>query len=239
MKSAPVIVVKIGGSLFTTPEFPWRLRDWLTAATDERSDAHFVLVVGGGRLVDAVRKFDRQSPIGNERAHYLCIDLMDVTAGLVAGALPDLPSVDDFDALQYRVRRPGVTLLSPGQFVRHVEPMRRGTQLVADWSVTSDAIAGRLAVVLGAEMLVLLKSVLPSPVQHSGYELDHLADAGYVDGFLPMLAGELPPVLCATLGAHGGLNIGAPAQANGVAWVGFGNAAPSAVRNRRKEMESA
>jgi hypothetical protein len=58
--------------------------------------------------------------------------------------------------------------------------------------VTSDAIAGRLAVVLHAQELVLIKSVPPPIAGDGDARLQHLADAGFVDAFLPKLRAELP-----------------------------------------------
>jgi len=75
--------------------------------------------------------------------------------------------------------------------MRHGEPGIAGTRLPASWEVTSDAIAGRLAVALAADELVLMKSALPA--ESDATELVALAAAGYIDPMLPRLAEELPP----------------------------------------------
>ena len=193
MTRARVTVVKVGGSLFESAELPRRLRAWLAAEAAAHPDTHFVLVVGGGKLVDAIREIDARTPLGDERAHWICVGLMDVTAGLVAAMLPDLVIVDEFTMLEHRLSEPGVTLLRPTEFLRQVEPASAGTRLPSEWTVTSDAIAGRLAVVLRAEELVLLKSV-PPPMSDNHHDwLEQLAAANYIDAFLPKLSDELPP----------------------------------------------
>jgi aspartokinase-like uncharacterized kinase len=196
MTRARVCVVKVGGSLLAWAALPQRLHAWLAEETAAHPDTHYILVVGGGKLVDAIRDIDARTPLGDERAHWICVALMDVTANLVGALLPELAVVDTFAALEHRLREPGITLFQPSDFLKQVEPTCSGTRLACDWSVTSDAIAGRLAVVLGADELVLLKSTPPPVQRNRGRWLDQMATAGYVDPFLPRLATELPTLRC-------------------------------------------
>jgi aspartokinase-like uncharacterized kinase len=117
MTRARVSVVKIGGSLLTTAAFPLRFRAWLDEKQAARHDTHFVVVVGGGKWVDAIRELDAHSPLGEERAHWICIALMDVTAGLVGAMLPELLVIQSFGQLEPRVGKPGFTLFKPSEFV--------------------------------------------------------------------------------------------------------------------------
>jgi aspartokinase-like uncharacterized kinase len=187
-----VSVVKVGGSLIAAAEFPRRLRAWLDEKLAARRDTHFVVIAGGGKWVDAIRELDAHSPLGEERAHWVCIAIMDVTAGVVGAMLPELPMVESFGQLEHRIGKPGMTLLKPSTFVERIEPTCAGTRLPANWSVTSDSIAGRLAIVLCADELVLLKSVSPPMKRVSMDWLEELAAAGYVDAFFPTLSSELP-----------------------------------------------
>jgi 5-(aminomethyl)-3-furanmethanol phosphate kinase len=193
MTRTSITVAKVGGSLLSGRGFEQRLRDWIAAEKSARPETHLVLVVGGGKWVDAVRELDANSPIDEVRAHWLCIEILDITTGLVHAMLPELRVVADFDQLGERVREPGATLLKPHDFLSRVEPTKTGTRLPANWSVTSDSIAGRLAVVLGANRLILLKSQLATLSGIDPPSLGSLADAGYLDGFFPELSGELPP----------------------------------------------
>jgi 5-(aminomethyl)-3-furanmethanol phosphate kinase len=201
MSGPRVSVVKIGGSLLTRPDLSQRLRAWLMNEQTSHPPTHFVLIAGGGQWVETIRAIDAKQPLGVERAHWICVSLMDVTAGLVGAMLPELFVVDATADLQSRLPEPGATLLRPSEFVSQVEPMLPGIRLPADWSVTSDAIAGRLAVALGADELALLKST-PPPIAADGSNwLARLAAAGYVDGFLPSLAAELPALRCVKMPA--------------------------------------
>lgn len=197
MSDCRICVVKIGGSLLTSEELPQRLRQWLAAEVAEHARTHYVLVVGGGRMADAVRDIDARHGLDQQAAHWICVGLLDVTARLVAAMLPELAVESDYDALLRRCREPGATIFPPRRFMEDIEPPRAGTRLPADWSVTSDSIAARLAVVLGAGELVLVKSSLPPPSIAS--DLGQLAAVDYVDSFLPRLAGEMPPLRFATL----------------------------------------
>jgi aspartokinase-like uncharacterized kinase len=195
MNTCRISVVKVGGSLLTNADLPRLLRRWLVAQQAARHDTHYVLIVGGGPLVDAVREIDRSNQLGDAVGHWICIDLMGITARIVAAALPELALVDQFAELLDRVSRRGVTLFCPNQFLRQIEPKSFGTPLAANWSVTSDSIAGRLAIVLSADELVLIKSaVFPTPTNVSNDPLAEFAASGYVDSFLPNLKQELPMV---------------------------------------------
>jgi aspartokinase-like uncharacterized kinase len=192
MNDTRVTVIKVGGSLLESPGLPQRLRTWLSAYVAAHPDRHLVLIAGGGKWVDSVRAINAETVLDTERTHWICVAIMDITAGLVAAMLPELRVVASSYELESRRREPGITVLQPGDFLANEEPRCGGTRLSCDWSVTSDAIAGRLAVVLSAEELVLIKSVGPPDLHGNVPWLDELATRGYVDAFLPKLAGELP-----------------------------------------------
>jgi len=71
------------------------------------SDTHYLLISGGGKLVDAIRDFDRASPIDAEVAHWICIDLMDVAARMLGALLPEIAVIDDFQQIESCAMRPG------------------------------------------------------------------------------------------------------------------------------------
>jgi aspartokinase-like uncharacterized kinase len=195
-----VCVAKFGGSLLSRPDLRMQLRKWLAIERATHGDSHFVLVVGGGKLADAIRKIDGTSPLGEANAHWICVDLMSITARIVGAMIPELTIVDQFQQLVDRVVEPGTTLFCPNEFLRQIEPTREGTRLPADWSVTSDAIAARLAIVLGADELVLVKTVAPPISRSAGDNWNNeLAALGFVDAFLPSLAHELPAIRFAVL----------------------------------------
>ena len=185
--SPTVRVVKVGGSLLDESDLAEKLRGWLAA----ESPGHHVLVVGGGRLADEVREMDRRHQLGDEAAHWLAIRTMSITAELLSHLLREVPLVTDFAVLGDRLADRGATIFDPWSFLTDHEPGMPGTRLVASWDATSDAIAARLAVVLGAAELVLLKSAPPPSATETTADL---ADRGYVDKFSARFAGEIPAV---------------------------------------------
>jgi aspartokinase-like uncharacterized kinase len=209
--TSPIIVTKIGGSLFDLPDLPDRLQAKLTASPK----AHHVLVTGGGALVEQIRSWHERWPLDEELAHWISVDLMDVTARLLHARMlklqvpefqaPALILSSAFQNLKQRSQSPGITFFCTAQWLRQVEPNQPGKQLPASWEVTSDAIAGRLAIVLEASKLILLKSTTPresvSGKETSGMSesnqaasLETLTKAGLIDPYLPRLASELPPL---------------------------------------------
>lgn len=180
-------VVKVGGSLLDLPDLPQRLRKWLAAQTR----AHNVLVAGGGPLVEQVRTWHADCAIDETAAHWMCVDLLTITAHLLHAWLPEFPLVEDDALLCQRVGENGVTIFGPAPWMRHSEPGLPGRWLPTHWETTSDSIAGRLAVALRADELVLLKSELPR--HKAGRELSSLAAVGYIDTILAQMAPELPP----------------------------------------------
>ncbi len=174
-------VVKVGGSLLSLGDLADRLRRWL----DRQSPARNLLLVGGGPLVDVLRSWDARSSLEEEAAHWLAISLLDVTAGVLAAWMPELPMVE---SLQTGSDWTDQTLIfAPSRFLKCDEPAFPGTPLPANWQVTSDSIAARIACCAEAEELVLLKSRdLPA-----GLTLRELAECAYVDAHFPHAAAQL------------------------------------------------
>ena len=168
------VVVKVGGSLLDWPLLKTRLPEWLA----QQSPALNVLICGGGKLADAIRQADEHFSLGEESSHWLCIEALSLSARLLAAILSDLPLVTNTVDLLHRrdEQRSGCVVFDPRQFLLEVEPQAAGAHLPHDWTVTSDSIAARVAEVLNADELVLLKSA-DSPIA----SLTELAAQGYVD----------------------------------------------------------
>ena len=171
-------ITKVGGSLFDLPDLGERVQHWL----DAQPPAVNVLLAGGGRAVDLIRR--EASTFTESEAHWRCVDAMTQTA---RGLCRLIPSARPQTHVPFRsTRRPIV--FECASWLKHLEPLTPGTQLPESWDVTSDSIAARVAICTGADELVLLKSTDP-PSSH----LQELSDKGYIDKFFPKLAGELPP----------------------------------------------
>ena len=179
----PVRIVKVGGSLLDWPPLPGALQTWLGA----QPPACNILLAGGGDLADAIRRADAKFAIGEETAHWLCIDLLGVSARLLAAICGKVEVIAKFGQLHGRIESaPRTLVFDPCDFLYQEEPGLPGCALPHNWSVTTDAIAARLAEVLAAEELVLLKSQDPP-----NDDLVELARLGYVDGHFPLAAAGL------------------------------------------------
>ena len=126
---------------------------------------------------------------------------MRCTARFLAELLPETPSVDDYSKLQERTQATGATIFDCYSFMREVESGLSGLTLPESWEVTSDSIAARLAIVLAAEELVLLKSASPpsgfseeSSWRGKILEPDDRNQASIVDNFFHRIAGDVPTV---------------------------------------------
>jgi len=177
-RGATLRVLKLGGSLLDWSDLAAAFRKWLAA----EPPAVNVLVVGGGSLVEAIRALDRVHGMSDEAAHGLAIRAMGVTAALVA-ELFDMPLVDSLAGIQDLPER--ACVLDVERFLR--EDGAGPDPLPACWQVTSDSIAARLARVVGAAELVLLKSALPTdPNDRAAWTRE-----GYVDRHFPIASAGL------------------------------------------------
>lgn len=185
----PRRVVKLGGSLLEWPELRYRLRDWL----DAEAGTQTLLVVGGGRLADAIRDVDAVHALGEEHSHWLCVRAMRLNTCL-ARLLIGGRWVRRVRRWAAKPARPGLCLVDPWVFLREEEPYWASQSLPHTWEVTSDSIAARLAALLGVP-LVLLKSATPLPP----FTTSALAAAKFVDSYFPQAAHAVPKIICVDL----------------------------------------
>ena len=169
------MVVKLGGSLFTRPGWPTEVTALLAEITPP-----WLVVTGGGSLVDALRALDAAAAQPPAVMHDLAIRCMGVTARLTAAAL-ELPLVVEADTAA------PAAVLDAAAWLGHAG---RLAALPVGWHVTSDSIAAAAAAETGASLL-LVKSV-PPPCP--GHDLAALAAAGWVDDFFPTAAASLAEV---------------------------------------------
>jgi aspartokinase-like uncharacterized kinase len=198
MTTMDIRVIKLGGSLLDDPDLANRYRRWLRTERPARN----VLVPGGGRLVDALRQTDRIHKIEPRLTHELAIDCMGINARLIAGLLPEAELVTEWNGLRRRLLhmlpdgKSGTLVFDVTGFMHQVEPRLFGTPLPRGWSVTSDSIAARLAHLLAAGELVLLKATLPA---QEPQPTQVLSDIGYVDEYFPTIARDVRQLRCVNL----------------------------------------
>lgn len=160
MTARGVRVIKVGGSLFDYAGFLPAWKRWLA----EQPPAAHVLIAGGGKLADAIREADTVWGLGDETAHWLCIDTLAVSARLLAAILKECRLESSWQRLRQQLdeRQVDVPLVfCPVEFLQQVEQRLAPQPLPHGWSVTSDSIAARIAGILDADELVMLKSADP------------------------------------------------------------------------------
>ena len=184
MSESLVRVVKVGGSLFDLPELGPRLEAWLAA----QPPASNFLIAGGGDLAESIRQLDALHHIGEIPAHLLCIRAMGVTARLLLDLLHETALIDNLAAARELIAaRPHKNaVFDPAPMLNTIEPTLGPASLPQGWLVTSDSIAARVAEVLSAHELVLLKSSLPD-----SESCEAASRSGYVDEYFPSMAARL------------------------------------------------
>ncbi len=173
------LVVKVGGSLFDMPDLGPRLAQWL-ARLPRRE---ILLVPGGGPVADVVRVYDQRHALGKEKAHWLALYALALNAQFLAALQPGGVVVQHWQDCPQHWRAGRLPIVDPYSFAANDEG-RTGC-LPHSWAVTSDSIAARVARVLGASQLILLKSIsLPE-----GIGWIEAGQRGFVDPHFAEVAG--------------------------------------------------
>ena len=189
MKTSPLRIVKIGGSLLDYEDLPKAWDNWLV----RQPELPTVIVVGGGSFVDQVRSWSERYPLEEETAHWMCVRAMAITASLLHQRLPGTSLVQEWVNLKQQLAEGSPfapQVFSVESFLRSVEPGLAGTPLPCSWDVTSDSIAARIAEVLAARELVLCKSIS----QDADTSWHDQAKAGHVDTYFPVIAAKIASI---------------------------------------------
>ena len=183
-------VIRVGGSLLTWDGLPRALDQWMKRLPI----GHNVLVAGGGPWVELLRQSSATFKLDDVAWHWLSIRAMSLTARLLAKLVPGAPPViEDFGELRVAIDgRPSCVVFDVHCFLREIEARLPGSPLPHSWDATSDSISARLAEVLGADELVLLKSASAPP--HATDDYPQLASLQYVDPCFPDFARSTPVV---------------------------------------------
>lgn len=183
-------IIKIGGSLLLREHLTADLNAWVAT----QSPAQTIAIVGGGELIDAIRRLDQRHPCDAAWVHWRCVRLLRTTFDWLADQLPNWRvhvTADHFESLHSN-RHDGCHLVCVDSFY-HPDA---DAELPLSWETTTDAIAGWLAILLQADELVLLKSCDAADWKR----LDDLAADGFIDAALPQLADRLPPLRIVNFG---------------------------------------
>lgn len=186
MRRRPLWVVKLGGSLAGGGE----LAGWLDALA--AGAGRVVLVPGGGPFADTVRAMQRSWSFDDATAHHLALLAMEQYGLMLAGMQPALRPAASRAAIRRRLAEGSVPVWLP------VRMALRRAEIPQSWDVTSDSLAAWLAAELGADGLILVKSVAVA----AGSTVEDLAKRGVVDPLLSSFLGRTP-CRCIDAAAHG------------------------------------
>jgi 5-(aminomethyl)-3-furanmethanol phosphate kinase len=140
------LVVKIGGGLLRTDGLQG-LRRACAEALELATHRPVLVVPGGGPFADAVRAVDAQVRLADDIAHTLALHAMDQLGVLLRPLLGDAELLSDLTAPR------ALALLRAAPAFADL----RGVP--ESWEVTSDSLAVLAAAAIGADDVVLLKSV--------------------------------------------------------------------------------
>ncbi len=169
-------VVKLGGSLHDSPALGRWLR-WLATAPGPPR----IVVPGGGPFADTVRRLQPELDFDDLAAHRMAILAMQQYGLVLQAQAPDMRLAES----EPELRRAQAAVWLPWRLAGRAA-------IAPSWAVTSDSLACWLAMRLGAERLVLVKSAaVPIGVHAAG----ELAAAGLLDtafaGYARAFAGRI------------------------------------------------
>ena len=187
--AARLRVLKLGGSLLDLPSLRSRLENWLGSVPSKLN----LMVVGGGELVEEMRRLDAIHGFESSWIHERCIDLMQHTAVLAQKILELGPLIEQPEELE---RIASSSLASENVYVVSPTAYREAlaSSLPKSWSVTSDSIAACLAQRFGGSELVILKSTPLALELASGADFAGWSERGVVDPFFATAAAGLDSV---------------------------------------------
>jgi 5-(aminomethyl)-3-furanmethanol phosphate kinase len=139
-------VVKLGGSLACTDH----LRHWLRVLAEAGSLA---LVPGGGPFADQVRQLQQRCGFGDATAHCMALLAMEQFGHMLCDLQPGLAGAATIGQIHEVLERGETPVWMPSSMVL-ADP-----GIEQSWDVTSDSLAVWLGGQLGADKLLLVKSV--------------------------------------------------------------------------------
>lgn len=188
-------IIKLGGSLLLRDNLATTVKQWMAAQPADET----MIIIGGGKLIDAVRELDQQHNLPPEQTHWMCVDLLTATASfaadifgwrLISTEQEWNVSVQQSKNLTHSHGPALPIVITPKVFYNQNKSTAQNIpemRIPNDWRTTTDTIAALLAHRVEANELVLLKSCPIAPKM----SLTQLAEAGIVDEAFPEVAREL------------------------------------------------
>mgnify|MGYP000064085419 CR=1 FL=1 len=163
-----MIVVKMGGSLYNTPE----LHHWLKVLAAYSARQSVVIVPGGGPFADQVRAAQKVYHFDDETAHHMAIVAMKQFGLLLSALSPNSQIITGKDIPN-----------SPFSIYLADDELLSEASLLKSWDISSDSIALWLANILNAEKLLLIKRVAVKTNSISELTENDIIDKGFADLF--------------------------------------------------------
>jgi hypothetical protein len=144
------VIVKVGGSLASYPE---KLRNLCTKLTELSREHKLIVIPGGGKFADAVRKLDKRFSLSPAVSHRMAILGMDQYGLLLSDLLQGSCIVNKLGHLQETLDLDKLPVFLPSTLLFAGDPLENS------WDVTSDSIAVYVAGQLHATRIILVTDV--------------------------------------------------------------------------------
>jgi dihydroneopterin aldolase len=131
------------------------LADWIAAIA--RGAGRAVIVPGGGPFADAVRAAQAQMGFDDLAAHRMALLAIEQFGCAITTLHEALSLADSLDSIRRSLANDQVPVWLPTQMVL------AAADIPQRWDVTSDSLAAWLARQIGAERVLLVKHIEPSP----------------------------------------------------------------------------
>lgn len=143
-----MLIVKIGGSLYNTPE----LKKWLDLLAKSAQHHKIIIVPGGGPFADTIRNAQQQLHFNDASAHHMALLAM-AQYGILLNSLVSQSNLFYYPAQAITNNEVGLSIWIPTEQLLTVEAIPH------QWDVTSDSLALWLAQQVNADQLCLIKRV--------------------------------------------------------------------------------
>ncbi len=161
------IVVKLGGSLYNTPE----LSNWLQALAIYSARQPIIIVPGGGPFADLVRDAQKQHALSDTTAHHMAIVAMKQFGILIMGLEPRCQLLtSDRNLAPLSIWLPDDSIL-------------KQSTIEQSWNISSDSLALWLSGEVSAQQLLLVKCIEPPSTSIKQLAEQNIIDNGFSDLF--------------------------------------------------------
>jgi aspartokinase-like uncharacterized kinase len=170
-------VIKIGGSLLEGNNLAKLCR----RLGDIGKRHRIIIIPGGGTFADEVRILSEKYKIDQDTAHWMAILAMNQYGYFLSSMIPESVPVENIDEAKKYLDKLNPVVLLPYHLITTLDPLPHS------WDVTSDSIAAWITGYLGAEKLILVKSIdlLKERSQDRDYrtpvDMERLKDTNIVD----------------------------------------------------------